>query len=273
MTVDQYQKWYFKKHGLYERKALGMLNKFVRNSLSNVELSELNYEQQLNLYLPADQLKEVLKDIYFEIGVLHGTRIETGLNSGILDIKNGDPYNTKPLFSERWFNLLRSFFDNFNNKIVTIRQNLIKGVTDIITQQLSKGKSIEVITRELVAGFGQKTGLYSWQMRRIARTETNAAASKAAFEAYKDTNFVVDKVWVSAKDERTRETHFDLHGVTIPLTEAFETIDKEGQPERLMYPGDENGSAENVINCRCTIAPKVRLDSDGLPILKTDLNN
>ncbi len=50
-------------------------------------------------------------------------------------------------------------------------------------------------------------------------------------------------------------------------------FDKDDNDERLRYPGDINGSAENVINCRCTLAPKVRLDADGLPVLKRNLNN
>ncbi len=273
MTAKQYQKWYFKKHGLYERKALGDLNKFVRTSLANVELNEMNYKTQLDLYLPANQLKEVIKGFYFDIGLLHGERIISGLNSGELEIKNSDPYNAKGLFSQSWFNLLNSFFDNFYNRIVTIRLNLIKGVTDVITSQLKEGKGIVEITKELVAGFGQKTGLYSWQMERIARTETGTAASMAAFKVFEDSPFIVDKVWIAALDERLRKSHDVLHGVVKPLNEPFVTFNKDDNDERLRYPGDINGSAENVINCRCTLAPKVRLDADGLPVLKRNLNN
>ena len=273
MTVEQYQKWYFKKHGLYERKALSLLNNFVRKNLANVELSPIEYKKQLELYLPADQLKEVLKEVYISIGLLHGKRIEKGLNSGVLAVKADNPFNLSALFSERWFNLVNSFFEDHYNRIVTIRENLIQGVTDIISKNLEEGKGIVDITKDLVKSFGRKTGLYSWQMKRIARTETNTASNMAAFESFDNSNLLIDKVWISALDERTRESHRILHGITKPLNEGFETFDKDGNTEILQMPSDINGSAGNVINCRCTLAPKIRLDEFGLPVLKRNLNN
>ncbi len=273
MTVDQYQKWYFKKHGLYERKALSLLNNFVRKNLANVELSPVEYKNQLELYLPSNQLKEVLKEVYKSIGLLHGNRIEKGLNSGILAVKSDNPYNLSSLFSERWFNLVNSFFEDHYNRIVTIRQNLIQGVIDIISKNLKEGKGIAEITKDLVKNFGRKTGLYSWQMRRIARTESNTASSMASFEAFDNSNLVVNKVWISALDERTRESHRILHGIEKPLNEGFETFDKYGNTEILQMPSDINASPENSINCRCTLAPKIKLDEFGLPVLKRNLNN
>ena len=273
MTIDQYQKWYFKKHGLYERKALGDLSRFVRVNISNVKLNEVNYSRQLDLYLPENQLKQVLKNIYREIGLLHGERIEKGLNSGALAVKSDNPYRLSGLFSERWFDLVNSFFEDHYNRIVTIRENLIKGIVEVISKELEKGRGIDEITKQLSVGFGQRTGLYSWQMRRIARTETNTASGMAAFEAFDNANILIDKVWISALDERTRESHAILHGVTKPLNEGFETFDKEGNREILQMPGDINASAGNVINCRCTLAPKVRLDANGLPVLKRNLRN
>ncbi len=273
MTLKQYQNWYFKKHGVYERKALSVLNKFVRTSLANVELNEINYKNQLELYLPENQLKEVLKELYISIGLLHGNRIEKGLNSGIIALKADNPYNLSSLFSQRWFNMVNAFFENHYNRIVTIRENLIQGVIDIISKNLSEGKGLADITKDLVRSFGRKTGLYSWQMERIARTEAGTASSMAAFKVYEDADFIVDKVWVSALDERTRESHAILHGVVKPLDEAFITYDKNGYEEKLRHPNDINGSAENVINCRCTLAPKVRYDEDGLPILKRNVKS
>ena len=58
--------------------------------------------------------------------------------------------------------------------------------------------------------------------------------------------------WVSAQDDRTRDTseadHVDADGQTVGMKEPF-TV----SGEKLMFPGDPSGSAANVINCRCAV--------------------
>lgn len=56
------------------------------------------------------------------------------------------------------------------------------------------------------------------------------------------------KTWVTAGDERVRDTHADTDGQTVPLDQPFDV-----GGEQLMYPGDPNGSDAEVINCRCTV--------------------
>lgn len=65
------------------------------------------------------------------------------------------------------------------------------------------------------------------------------------------------KIWLCAEDEKVRDTHgfdggaADIYGAGhgIPLDEAFEVGD-----DALMYPGDPDGSAGEIINCRCAIS-------------------
>ena len=86
---------------------------------------------------------------------------------------------------------------------------------------------------------------------RIARTETTRVESFARWSVGKKAEkagLKVVKEWVATKDSRTREWHNEADGQQVPLDEPFIVGDEE-----LMYPGDPNGSAENVINCRCTM--------------------
>ena len=55
--------------------------------------------------------------------------------------------------------------------------------------------------------------------------------------------------WVAAQGERTREDHSAANGQIVSMNQPFIVGGEE-----LMYPGDPNGSAENVINCRCIVA-------------------
>jgi hypothetical protein len=56
------------------------------------------------------------------------------------------------------------------------------------------------------------------------------------------------KEWLATDDERTRETHADADGQVVPIDQPFQVGD-----DLLMYPGDPDGSDEEVINCRCTL--------------------
>lgn len=85
----------------------------------------------------------------------------------------------------------------------------------------------------------------------ISRTEVIGAYNGAA--AARATALPADVVggqeWLATSDDRTRDEHADADGQVVSVVEAF---DVGGEP--LQYPGDPSGSAENVINCRCTVA-------------------
>lgn len=80
----------------------------------------------------------------------------------------------------------------------------------------------------------------------IARTETHSAAGYANNEAAKLLDIELWKEWVDAGDGREREEH---RSANVPRVEVDSEFFVGG--EYLAYPGDNSGSAENVINCRC----------------------
>lgn len=59
---------------------------------------------------------------------------------------------------------------------------------------------------------------------------------------------IVTKTWVTVGDEKVRETHNYLEGVTIPVDEKFYTIDGDS----ALFPSDFT-LAENNVNCRCIL--------------------
>ena len=83
----------------------------------------------------------------------------------------------------------------------------------------------------------------------IARTES-ASAMNGASHLYYEALGISKKSWVSAHDDLVRESHKECEDQgAIPSTSSFEN--------GLMYPGDQNGDADEVCNCRCTLAPEV----------------
>ena len=83
----------------------------------------------------------------------------------------------------------------------------------------------------------------------IARTETHAAANAGADTAARETGLQLRKEWVSAEDERTRDSHRVADGDVADMDGAFAV-----GADLLKYPGDPAGSPEETINCRCAIS-------------------
>lgn len=83
----------------------------------------------------------------------------------------------------------------------------------------------------------------------IALTETSAALSagqsRVIERAAEQTDAQVVKIWVAARDPRTRASHARLNGEERPLDKPFSN--------GLMRPHDPSGKAAEVIRCRCTM--------------------
>jgi uncharacterized protein with gpF-like domain len=58
------------------------------------------------------------------------------------------------------------------------------------------------------------------------------------------------KEWMATLDDRTRDDHADADGQVVGIDEPFDV-----GGESLMYPGDPSGSADEVIQCRCSELP------------------
>lgn len=58
------------------------------------------------------------------------------------------------------------------------------------------------------------------------------------------------KRWVTERDDKVRETHAEVNGLTIPIKEPFVVGNS-----LMMFPKDRslNAEMEQIANCRCTI--------------------
>ncbi len=130
----------------------------------------------------------------------------------------------------------------------------IKGITDttmeqiktVLTQAFEEGVSISETSQRIDEKFAQ---IESGRAETIARTETLSAVSIGRQEKREDfqkefPDAQLQKMWVSAQDDRVRDSHQELDGTVVDADAEF----KAG----LRFPRDPNGAAEEVINCRCT---------------------
>lgn len=97
-------------------------------------------------------------------------------------------------------------------------------------------------------------GMSSSRALMIARTETVAPANLGTLDAGRQEGATI-KEWITTMDGHARADHEAVNGVKMELDVPFLV-----GGEALDFPGDEAGSAENVINCRCSC---VVLGADG----------
>jgi len=152
-------------------------------------------------------------------------------------------------------------------KVVGITDTTIEALRGIIAAGLTPGpdgfrRTTDEIARELAdtydswmfrPGFTDLPGGIESRAYRIARTELGMAMNTGhdigARQAAEEFELVLEKGWASARDDRVRDSHALLHGEFVPMNEAFSN--------GLMYPGDPDGPAEEVVNCRCVLVHQV----------------
>lgn len=129
-------------------------------------------------------------------------------------------------------------------RAVQITESLRKALANIIADGRAAGLGQREVGRNIREA---APDLSTNSANRIARTETHTGAQRAAFEAAKASTIDLAKEWASSEDDRTRKTHNDIDGtIHENLNELFLVGDSD-----MLYPGDENAEAKEVINCRC----------------------
>jgi len=115
----------------------------------------------------------------------------------------------------------------------------------LFSEAESQGETIPQIMERLSSFFEGRKSEASCE--RIARTTMTAANSAGDEAAWIQSGVTKGSIWLTAIDGRERDAHNAAHGQERRLGELFEV-----GGEMLTGPGDPNGSAGNIINCRCT---------------------
>jgi len=136
----------------------------------------------------------------------------------------------------------------FRNRIETINDTTYDAIKGVLWEVYDEGMSLREAERMLVDQVG---GMSRTRARRIAATEMNGMVNGGEMAGYIQAG-IDQKEWQSAFLPTSRETHKAANGQIIPMTGKF-LVDGEF----LEYPGDPGGSAGNVVNCYCVIAPVV----------------
>lgn len=156
----------------------------------------------------------------------------------------------------RQFGVSFSLKDPFIQDFINARANQLAGnvtsttyqaIQQALTDGVAQGASIDDLAAAVEQVFSVAS---SSRARTIARTEVIGAANGSHTLASQQlpSDVAAGRIWISTSDDRTREEHADADGQVVGMHEPFMV-----GGDSLMYPGDPNGTPDEIINCRCTI--------------------
>lgn len=235
-----------------ETQAYRIVRRNVLNIVKSIpfnNMAKLTYEALIYSNVSERQIKDMYKEIYTLLCQPQYNRTQRQLKVDI-DFES---------IIVQWLNT------NAGIRIVSVHQTLIEAIIKVIADGYENNLTVAEITRNLQ----NKFGWYKAQALRIARTETTTATNLATYLAAENSEYELQKTWISAQDNRTRRPpkspfdHLDMNGVTVDANRPFFVGGEE-----LQYPGDPKGASGNIINCRCKVVFTIKEDEDGLPIRK-----
>lgn len=205
--------------------------------LANINEVALDYVNGVMPEFYSAQLNEVVDQIYTDIG-----QIDTGRNFSLMD-------------ENTFRNLLEKKDQLYSQKTLDRAKDMkwnLKAITSQMTQGILQGESIPKMAQRLQ----NITSMNEAAAVRSARTLVTTAENSgrlSGLKAAEEMGIVYEKQWMASHDDRTRLSHQELDGVSVPVDEPF--IDGDGN--KIMYPGDMTAAPETVWNCRCTMVRKL----------------
>lgn len=216
---------------LYRRARAYILRQYQRVA-AKLKTGDYDYVQSVNQ--EENLLRNILINLYKRIAITFGTMI-------LRESEKQKDVSTRTIF---WNHVLRWINDTVARKVVGINNTTRNRIRRIIRIGIEEGLSYREIASRLTL-LGKIHSIK--RAKNIAWTETHTTANKGSLEMAREVKMKF-KEWLSAKDERTRHDHRLANGQRVEIDEPFIVMG-----ENLQFPGDPDGSPENVIRCRCTM--------------------
>ena len=247
--LDALQRRYERR---YEKQIYTALKKQLKPYLDAIKEAPGNINQ-FDLISPAP-LADVLEDLYIKAGVAYADAMYNAIQP--------PKKVTKEVLQAAWRDFMRRFAVNqLSSTLIIINNTSIDVVKRFVLPALADGVGVLDIAKKLIENINLIT---QNRAKLIARTEMVKATNTAAMQSAATSDFMYEKKWLPAVDNRTREDHLVmLNSDWIPFNSKFSVGGSE-----MDRPGDPSAPASQVCNCRCKVVFRLMRDVDGLPIRK-----
>lgn len=131
------------------------------------------------------------------------------------------------------------------DKAAVLHYNKSK-LNNTILAGILQGETIPQMVANLTQSMIGSNLSTAYRSIRTAVTSAENGGRYARYQALEKSGVTgMKKQWLATGDSRTRESHMAINGETVDNSKPFSN--------GLMYPGDPNGTASEVYNCRCAM--------------------
>jgi hypothetical protein len=238
----------------YEKQIYTALKKQMQPYLDAIKQADGNINR-FDLITPAP-LADVLENLY----VTAGTAYADAMYSAIQPPTKA----TKEALRAGWRDFMRLFaIRNLPQTLIQINETSQKIIRNIVLGGLNEGLGTLEIARNIQESV---TIIFRNRAKLIARTEMAIATNNAAMQSAATSDFMYEKKWIPATDNRTRPDHAAmLNKPWIPFDQNFIV---GGDEMRQPADGTQGAGADQICNCRCKVVFRIMRDVDGLPMRK-----
>jgi uncharacterized protein with gpF-like domain len=219
----------------YERKLMREIRRAMTQAAANpADLTSIISEHR-------NRLQTILTDLWMTTGRQFSEHI-LGVAAKSARLYKRNPFLISP--TQIMDGVMRDWVRTYGLiKITQISETTRADIGVIIQSGIANGQTEREIGKMIRSVAITKSAS---RAATIARTETHAASQASAQYSAEATGLDMRRQWAASRGDRTRETHAEADGQIVGMNEPFIVGGYE-----LMYPGDPNGPAEEVINCRC----------------------
>jgi len=126
------------------------------------------------------------------------------------------------------------------------RGSVVEKLRAVLLEAMKEGVGEQARADMIIDALKDEMSNCKSRARTIARTEVNTSFSQGRWESTVSTQPTRVR-WISSRDSKVRDSHEYLDGKTTEFNTKF--------INGCRYPMDSEGSAGEVINCRCTYEP------------------
>ena len=232
---------------------VGFMNRLKKLTLKKLKKKAFRKQKGFGIKIALPEPLEFRKFIKEESKII----AESLLNASKHGYKHNIPSKTMTFPNEAAIAQLEKIA---TRNVTSVVKTSLKGLKEIIKVSNEEQVSVQELASRIEDVFDNMTRS---KAETIARTETLQAVSSGQDlktqelkEQFPSDFKKLRRVWVTANDEKVRDSHEDLEGDVVKVGEKF--------GNGLEYPRQPGGEAKEVINCRCTFIDFLPEDSEAI---------
>jgi hypothetical protein len=212
----------------WKSKIRTALNTQVRSFVSYLkEKGPFDAKHNIDHIISFHPVGVIIKALYIQAGKFEANAVYSQLRRNNLKF-SGFGYN------EQWTQAIIQYFQThlLSKSVLPITETTKKVIRKILERAAAEGLGVEETVKLILKETEEINRL---RANVIVRTESVRAMNLGSLLGANQSTIVLDKVWITARDERVRSSHRRLDNVKLDMMDVY--------PNGCSFPGDPNGSA------------------------------